>query len=78
MLLFLYLDSLTIISLCLVILLLNQDAIILTPGIIITGGIVFLFTEIHSIIITKKQFSRIPIYISLILIRTTISFPANT
>jgi hypothetical protein len=58
-----YLDLLIIISSCLVILLLNQDAIILTPGIIITRGIVFLSAEIYSIIITEKQFSGIPVYI---------------
>jgi hypothetical protein len=52
--LFVYPDSLTIISSCLVILLLNQDAIILTPGIIITGGIVFPSAEIYSIIVIKK------------------------
>jgi hypothetical protein len=54
MLLFVYPDSLIIISSCLVILLLNQDAIILTLGIIITGEIVFLFVEIHFIIITER------------------------
>jgi hypothetical protein len=51
--LFVYLDSLTIISSCIIILLLNQDVIILTPGIIITRGIIFLFAEIYSIIIEK-------------------------
>jgi hypothetical protein len=54
MFLFIYPDSLTIINSCLVILLLNQDAIILIPGTIITGGIVFLFIEIYFIIITKR------------------------
>jgi hypothetical protein len=75
--LFVYPDSLTVISSCPVILLLNQDAIILTLGIIITGGIVFLSAEIYSIIITERWFSGIPVYISLILIRTTTSSPAG-
>jgi hypothetical protein len=75
--LFVYLDSLTIINSYPVILLLNQDAIILTPGIIITGGIAFPSAEIHSIIVIERRFSGIPVYISLILIRTTTSSPAS-
>jgi hypothetical protein len=72
-----YLDLLIIINSCLVILLLNQDAIILILGIIITRGIVFLSAEIYFITIIEKQFSRILVYISLILIRIIISFSTN-
>jgi hypothetical protein len=45
----------------------------MVPRTIITGGIAVLLAQIHLITITKIRFLGIPIYISVILTRTTTS-----
>src|ERR1700722_3031928 len=77
MLLFVYSNLKTIISLCLVIFLKNQDAIIITLETIITSSIALLSANIHFTTVTNIQFLSILVYILVILIRTTTSSLAS-
>ena len=74
---FVYLVGETIITSWPVIFSWNQETIIITPGIITTGGIALLSADIDSIIIRDMRFSGSLVYISLIPIGTTTSSLAS-